>query len=457
MNSVTLQSDFLSAVPAAEMRLPRLPSFCRVRLAGGLTVVMTENHTVPLVQLHAAVPAGAHFDPLGRAGSASLLASALKEGTESRSADRIYQAAEDLGADILTWVDWDMSSIVIELLSSDLPFAIDLLFEMLSSPALPTKAVEGLRRRQLSRLSQQSCHPAEIANQWFARAVYGETHYGNPLLGSRASLQRINRDTLFDFHRAHFGLRGMVLVASGSFSAEELALRVEAASSDCLREERPASPSIEPPPLRSVKVYLVDMPRATQTEVRLGHVGVPRTHLEFASLQVMSAILGRRLKHKLREECGYTYHVRCRFVSRNCAGPFAITAAVSNENVGRVVREIVREMERLQREPVSEGELHAAQNYLTGVYLRSLQPGHELVAQLKLLAAQDLPDDHFTRYLEQLRDGNAADITRLARRCLHPERMIVVASGPAVSLRGQLADCGELIEIVPDAADTTRA
>jgi zinc protease len=457
MKPMTFQSDFLSvAPPAAEIHLPRLPSFCRLRLAEGLTVVMTENHTIPLVQLHAAVPAGAHFDPPGREGSASLLASALKEGTESRSAEQIYQAAEDLGADVLTWADWDMSSVVIELLSSDLTFAIELLFEMLGSPALPGKAVEGLQRRQLSRLTQQSFDPVEIANYWFTRAVYGETHYGHSLLGSRAGLQRINRETLFDFHRAHFGLPGMVLVASGSFSSEEFALSVEAASSGCLRREPPAPPSIEPPPLRSVEVYLLDMPSATQTEVRLGHLGVPRAHLEFALLQVLSAILGRRLKHKLREECGYTYDLRSRFVSRNCAGPFAITAGVSNEHVGMVVREIVREMERLQREPVSEGELHDAQNYLTGVYLRSFQPGHKLVAQLKLLAAQNLPDDHFARYLEQLRDANTWDITRLAQRYLHPQRMIVVAAGPAISLRQQLVDCGELIEIVPEGSVTPR-
>jgi zinc protease len=414
---------------------------------------MTENHTIPLVQLHASVPAGAYFDPTGREGSASLLASALKEGTARRSADQIYQAAEDLGADVLTWADWDMSSVVIELLSSDLPFAVELLFEMLSSPVLPRKAVGGLRRRQLSRLNQQSSDAAETANYWFARAVYGEINYGHPLLGTRTSLQRIDRETLLDFHRAHFRLPGMVVVASGSFRAQELVPWVEAVSSGCARGEPPTPPSVEAPPLRDLQVYLLDMSQATQTEVRLGHVGVPRAHPDFASLQVLSAILGRRLKHKLREECGYTYHLRCRFVSRSSAGPFIISAAVANEHVGRVVCEIVGEMERLQDVRVSRGELWMAQNYLTGVYLRSFQPGHELIAQLKLLAARDLADDHFARYLEQLRDADTEDIMRLAQRHLHPQRMIVVAAGPAVSLRRQLAGFSDLIEIEAKDAD----
>ncbi|MCA1636053.1 MAG: insulinase family protein [Acidobacteria bacterium] len=451
MNPSMSQSDFLSAAPPkAEPRAHRLPTFQRLQLAGGLKVLLAENHVVPLVQLHAAVHAGAQFDPAGMEGTASLLASALKEGTVRRGAERINEAAEDLGADILTRADWELSSVVIELMSSDLPFAVETLFEMLASPALPRKALEGLRRRHLSRLDEQSAEPREAANDLFARAVYGDARYGLPLPGTPSGLQRIDRETLLDFHHTHFGRRGMVVVAAGSFRPEELLRLIEAAASSGLRGEPPSPRAVEPPPLGQTRVWLRDAPRAAQTELRLGHVGVPRGHPEFASLQVMSAVLGRRLKRRLREELGYTYHLRCRFVSRHCAGPFAIAAGVGNEHVGTAVREVVCEMERLQQEPVSGAELDTAQNYLTGVYLRSFQPGHDLIAQLKLLAAQDLPDDHFARYLQSLCEADAAHVTRLARRYLHPRQMAVAAVGPAASLRRQLAGCGELVELEPD-------
>jgi|GEM_PF-5763721 len=448
MNSLMSHPDSLSAAPPmAEPRPHRLPTFQRLRLAGGLKVLLAENHVVPLVQLHAAAPAGAHFDPAGMEGAAALLASALKEGTERREAEQINEAAEDLGADILTRADWDMSSVVIELLSSDLPFAVETLFEMLTSPALPRKAVEGLRRRHLSRLVHQASEPRQAADDLFAHAVYDGARYGLPLLGSMTGLQRIDRETLLDFHHTHFGLRGMVVVAAGSFRPEELLCLIESYASGCLRGEPPPPPAVEPSPFRETRVWLMDAPRASQTEVRLGHVGVPRGHPEFASLQVMSAVLGRRLKRRLREELGYTYHLRCRFVSRNGAAPFAIAAGVANEHVGAAVREVVCEMERLQQEPVSGAELYTAQNYLIGVYLRSFQPGHDLIAQLKLLAAQDLPDDHFACYLQSLRETDAAHVQRLARQYLHPRLMAAAAVGPAASLRQQLAGCGELVEL----------
>jgi predicted Zn-dependent peptidase len=451
MNPLMSQTDSLSlAPPTADTRPHRLPLFQRLQLAGGLKVVLAENHLVPLVQLHATVPAGAHLDPAGLEGTASLLASALKEGTLRHGAEHLNEAAAELGADILTRADWDMSSVVFELMSSDIPFAVEMLFEMLASPALPHKAVEGLRRRHLSRLAQQTSAPAEAANDLFARAIYGETRYGLPLLGSPAGLQRIDRETLLDFHRAHFGTPSMVVVVAGSFRPKELLRLIESSAAGCLRGEPPAPPAIEPPTLEQTQVWLTDMPRAAQTELRIGHVGVPRGHPEFAPLQVMSAVLGRRLKRRLREELGYIYHLRCRFVSRNCAGPFAIAAGVGNEHVGAVVREVVYEMERLQREPVPKAELDAAQNHLTGVYLRSFQPGHDLIAQLKLLAAQNLPDDHFALYLQSLRDADAAQVIRLARRYLHPHRLVVAATGPAASLRQQLARCGDLIEIETD-------
>lgn len=450
MNPLRSQPDSLSgAPPTADQRPHRLPMFHRFRLAGGLKVVLAENHVVPLVQLHAALPAGAHFDPEGLEGTASLLASALKEGTVRRGAEQINEAAADLGADILTRAEWDMSSVVFELMSSDLPFAVELILEMLAAPALPHKAVEGLQRRQLSRLAQQASQPAEVADNLFARAVYGDTRYGLPLLGTQTGLQRIDRETLFDFHRAHFGTPGMVIVVAGSFRPEELLRFIESSGDGCLRSAPPAPPAIETPALEQMRVWLTDMPRAVQTEVRIGHVGVTRGHPEFASLQVMSAVLGRRLKRRLREELGYTYHVRCRFISRNCAAPFSIAAGVGNEHVGAAVREVIYEMERLQREAVPEAELTAAQNHLTGVYLRALQPSHNLIAQLKLLAAHDLPDDHFALYLQSLRDADAAQVMRLARQHLHPRRMAVAAAGPATSLRQQLVSCGELVELEP--------
>lgn len=428
-------------------RAHRLPAFTRLRLGGGLRVVLAENHATPLVQLHAALPSGVRFEPAGGEGLAALTMSALREGTERRDAAQINDAAEDLGADILTHADWDMSSAVIELLSSDLPFGVGLLFEMLSSPSFPGAAVEALRRRQLARLRQQSSAPADIADHWFARALYGEAAYGRPLLGRRSSLQGIGRAALSDFHRAHFGLPGMVLVAVGGFRAEQLACVLESNSEGCSRAAPPEPPAIEPPRIGVTRAFLLDLPHAAQTELRMGHVGVARGHPEFASLQLLSAVLGRRLKRSLREGQGHAYQLRCRFISRSCAGPFAVSAGVGNEHVGEAVREIAREMEGLRHVPVTGAELDAARNYLTGVYLRSFQPGYEFVTQLKLLAVQDLPADHFASYLEALAGADAERLLRLARRHLYPRALVVVAAGPAALLRTQLADCPELIEI----------
>ena len=439
--------SFLGAAGGGRPRAYRLPDFVRLRLSGGLEVVLAENHAVPLVQLHAALPAGVRFEPVGGEGLAALTVSALKEGTLRLDAARINEAAEESGADILTHADWDMSSVVIELLSPDLAFGVELLFEMLGSPSFPGAALEALRRRQLSRLRRQSSAPADIADHWFARALYGESAYGRPLLGRRAALRAIDREAVVGFHRAHFGLPGMVLVAAGSFSAERLAGLLEANSAACSRAAPPAPPTIEPAPLGLTRAFVLDLPHAAQTELRVGHVGVARGHPEFAALQLLSAVLGRRLKRRLREEQGYTYHLRCRFVSRSCAGPFAVSAGVGNEHAGEAVRETAREMERLRQEPVPAAELDAARNYLTGVYLRSFQPGHEFVTQLKLLAAHDLADDHFASYLGGLAGSDAALLLRLAGRHFHPRGLAVIAAGPAALLRRQLAECPELIEI----------
>src|SRR5258708_35619925 len=146
---------------------------------------------------------------------------------------------------------------------------------------------------------------------------------------------------------------------------------------------------------RIVRVF--HRPGSVQTEVRIGHIGVPRKVPDFHAVSVMSAILGglfnSRLNRKLREEKGYTYGAGAGFDMRRGAGPFAARCAVNTDATVPAVQEIILELEAMRSAPPTNDELHAARDYLVGVFPLRFETPPAVVGALAGLIIQGLPLD----------------------------------------------------------------
>jgi predicted Zn-dependent peptidase len=197
-------------------------------------------------------------------------------------------------------------------------------------------------------------------------------------------------------------------------------------------------------------VRIVDRPGAAQTELRVGHAGVGRTHPDRAVLRVLNSLLGgkftSRINLHLRERHGYTYGAFSRFADRRGPGPFTVACAASTEHVGAAAREILHELVRLREERVSAQELADTRSYLLGVYAYSLQTSDDLVDRLETLAVHALADDYHTAQLQALREVTSDDMLAAAVRHLHPEAAVIVAVGPRAELAPQLAPLGLLVD-----------
>jgi zinc protease len=419
--------------------LHKLPPFQRLRLANGLEAVLAEVPTVPLVHLSCAVPAGARHDPPGREGLSALAVPLLREGgTRRRTPEQIAAESEALGADLLGRVDWETTTLGIELLTADLGAGLDLLFDLLLAPSFPPGAVTGARQRQLSRLRRERWQPGDLADAELVRRLYGGTMFGRPLLGEEESLGRISPDDVARFHNRHFHLHSAVLVAAGSFPAGELIRRLEELElSSPSEDEDEGSPPARPALPETGRVYVLDLAGVPQTEIRLGYPAAARSHPDAELLDLLAWILGRRLRQALRDQRGLTYQARCRFAG---SGPslFRISAAVDTAGAGEAVSLLLEETERLRQETVRNRELAEALNHATGLLLRSFQAGHEIACHLLRLTLERRPEDHFERLLERLRRTTPDALREVAGRYLDPGRAILVLAGPGRELLPQL-------------------
>jgi zinc protease len=472
----SLAVDRSGPPPPGDVHLFHFPDFVRRRLPSGVLAYAARLGGAPLLSLELLAPAGAQYDPAGRSGLATLTASLLDEGAAGRNAMQIAGSIERLGGQLGTSADWDVGYAGILVLSRHVEAALRLLAEVAASPSFPPAEVERLRRLRLAELMRRRHQPSVIADEELAAAIYQGTVYAGLPYGTEASISALGRDEILGFYRRRYRLPELMLIAVGDREPEELLAAAEAAlaaaagapeaaaafapgSADAGASPGPVAsasagaaderPRIEPPPLPGLRIHVVDRPGAAQTELRLGHAGVPFAHPDFTVLSFLNTVLGgkftSRINLNLRERHGYTYGATSRFSGRLGPGPFVVSAAVATEASGNAAREVLSELRRIQDEPVETAEMDETRSYMLGVFPYTVQGLGDVARRLADLAVYGLPDDHYDRYLRTVASLSRADVQAAARRHLHPDRLAIVAVGPAEVLRPQFEPLGEVI------------
>ncbi|MES3035072.1 MAG: pitrilysin family protein [Gemmatimonadota bacterium] len=435
------------------------PSFTRHTLPNGLRIVIAPVRKLPLVTVLALVDAGSVADPAGQEGVAQLTASLLTEGTGSLSGAALAELVESMGSTLDAGADWDSSVVKLTTLSSRLPEAIGLLARVLTEPSLPEDEFQRLRQERLADLLQQRSEPRSLADEAFSQAVYAPgARYAMPDGGSERSVRAMTLDQLRTFYSARYSPAATTVVLVGDLSEEQGVTMVERVLGDW-RGGTPA-PCTAPDTTLLVPrgVHIVRKADAPQSELRVGHVGLPRLTADYFPLVLCNAILGglfsSRLNLNLREKHAYTYGASSGVDWRRWAGPFSMDAAVQSDVSAAAVSEILTEFDRMRAEPVTDGELSLAISYLDGVFPIRFETTRAIASALASQSIYGLADDYYDTYRANIRAVTADDILRVAQAHLHPDRLQVVAVGDPEQIREPLAALGIGDVTVTDAEDT---
>ncbi|HUO52704.1 MAG TPA: pitrilysin family protein [Gemmatimonadaceae bacterium] len=440
----------MSATPRPAPSAPRpyhFPRFERGTVEGGLGLVVAPMPALPIVSVLLVADAGAMTEPAGQDGCAHLAARALLEGTARRSATELTERLEQLGAAAAADADWDAAMAGVTVLRPRLEEALGLLAEVAMTPAYPEREVERLRAERLADILQLRSEPRALADELFARAVYAPaSRYAHPDHGSQASVARIGREALAAFHAARFHPATSTLVLAGDVTPDEARRIVSRAFAGWDGGGAPAPALVDAPARTTRALHLLDRAGAPQSELRLGHVGLPRAHPDHFPVTLMNAILGglfsSRINLNLRERHAYTYGAHSAFDWRRGAGPFVVSTAVQSEVTAAAAREVLAEIDAIRERPVAGDELALAASYLAGVFPIRYETTEAVARALAAMTVYDLPADHFDRYRDRVRAVTVQDVQQAAERHLHPERMQMAIVGDAASIRAPVEALG---------------
>jgi predicted Zn-dependent peptidase len=428
----------------------------RVVLDNGMVVYLLEDHELPLVTITATMQTGSWLDPADKVGLASLTGATMRTGgTAHLSAEEVDAELEQLAAALAVSIGTESGSAMLDVLKKDLPRGLRIFAEVLMAPAFDPSRVELAKLQAIEGIRRRKDQPQSIAGREFAKLLYGPDH---PFAreSSVESVTKITRDDLLAFHAKTVHPNGIILGVTGDFEKGPMLAALREAFGAWPKGEVPkiTFPAVQAEQERAGKriVRVVDK-GSQQTHLRAGHLSIKESDPDYPAVSLLNDILGgsgfrSRLFQDVRTKQGLAYSVGSSLrAGVREQGVWGMRAETKLASTQEVVSRLLANMERLQKEPVSDRELSEAKEAFVNSFVFSFTSASGIVSRLIGLEYDGLPKD----FLQQMRDKvvklTKDDLLQAARKHLHPEQLRILAVGQADALPQVLSGFGEVKEI----------
>ena len=392
----------------------------RTRLANGLTVLVRENPTAPVVAVSLGVRMGTRWETPETAGISNFLQLMVVRGTASRSGIQIVEEVERLGGRIDATADQDWSEISATALGRHWKTLIELVADVALHPSLPEGLVDGVKEYLLRQIRNRGEQPYPVGFDALMQPLFGPHPYAWHYLGKRASVERLDRAALLTHYRRHYVSGGMVLAVSGRVRAPAVIAEAERLFGAVPAGQPPAATSVRPPmPVASRSVN--EVPGA-QAQILMGAFAPSLTHPDYPAVKVLSAVLGGglagRFFSELRDKQALAYSTAALYPSLVDTGYFVAQLGTAPENFPRAEASLKKELERIREEPPSAEELRVAKAYLLGNLAMDRRTNARQAWYLATFELAGVGYEFLDRYVTAVRDVTPADVHRAARTYL---------------------------------------
>lgn len=417
-----------------------LPEIQKFTLPNGLQVTMVPYGSIPKVEINVVVRAGNLNESASQTWLADVTGELMKEGTTSRTSEQVAREAASMGGSVDVSVGPDVTNISSDVLSEFGPKAVALLADVVRNPLLPASELPRLKQDALRRLSIQKSESGPLARERFLQALYPDHPYGR-LFPTEAMINSFDESEVKKFYDGNFGAARTHLYLAGQFDPAAVKASITKAFSDW---KRGPDPLIEvPKPVSRREVDLVDRPGAAQSTLYIGLPTIDPSNPDFIPLQVMDSLLGgsfgSRITSNIREQKGYTYSPRSQISSRYRDAYWAEVADVTTEFTGPSIKEILYEIDRLQKTPPSDAELEGIKSFLAGLFVLRNSNRSSLNAQLQYIDLHDLGDAYLNTYVQKVYAVTAQQVQAMAQKYIAAEKLTIVVVGDKAKVATQIA------------------
>jgi zinc protease len=419
------QAALLIEFPVAAAELPVV----RERLGNGLTVLVRENPSAPVVALSLFVRMGAAWETAENAGISNFLQAVIVKGTTKRSGAEVAEALASLGGKLTAAGDVDYSEIQASALARFWRELLALTAELALEPALSAAEVEREREFVLSRIQKRDDNPSARAFDVFYGRLYGMHPYGLPTLGTRSSLERFGHSTVLDWYRTFYRPDRMILAVSGQVRSGEVIAEVMRLFGGLRAGADGPEPRLATPTPTPGGRTVIEQP-AQQAQIVLGGLAPTASDRDYAAVKVLGTVLGGgmagRLFAELRDRQGLAYTASAYYDPQKGPGTLILYLGTAPESAERAEEALAGEVARIRTEPVGAEELTRAKAYLLGTFVIDRRTNAKQAHSLALFEVLGLGSDFPDRYRTAVQAVTADDLRRVANAILSTPTTVVL-------------------------------
>ena len=390
------------------------PNIRRAVLANGVRLATERMPHVRSVAIGIWLTRGSRHEPSEAAGIAHFVEHMLFKGTDTRTAEAIAQQVDSIGGQLDAFTSKEYAGYYIKVLDEHLDVAVDILSDLVLHPLFAADDIEREKKVILEEIKMVEDTPDDLVHEMFAEGFWGDHPLGRPILGTPASVNGLNRDTLAKYFGTTYVSPNFVIVAVGNIEHDRVQQLVEKALEGAPR----VGPDAETTAPVTSPIVQVRQKELEQSHVCFGTAALPQHHPDRYAGYVLNTTLGgsmsSRLFQNVREKRGLAYAVFSGLSAYQDSGALSIYAGCANDAVAELIDVVVAEIRQMKRGGIEEAELRRAKDHLKGSLMLGLE---STSSRMSHLARQEMyrdRNDGLDQMLAAIEKVTPSDVQRLA-------------------------------------------
>ena len=416
----------------------KVPVFWKKNFTDGIKMIGTESTELPTVTLSITIPGGhlLEANDTSKLGLANFFASMMNEDTKNYTAEQMTVELQKLGSSINVNSSTDKIIFNIQCLKKNLDKTLALLQERMFNSKFTEDAFRRNQKQILESFKVMRSRPSTVASEVIAKINYGPHNIlGMSENGTESSVKNITLNDIQDYYDNNMTTEGMKVVIVGDVKQAEILPRL--AFLNKLPNKKIDLPKVAATPLPAdqAKIYLVDVPKAAQTEFRVGYnTGLKYDATgEFYKAGLMNFAIGGgfngRLNLNLREDKGWTYGARSSFNGDEYGGDFVFSSGIRADATDSALSEVVKELKNYSENGITEEELEFMKNAIGQRDALRYETGFQKAGFIRNILDYDLPANYTEVEQKILKNMTKKDIDALAKKYIAVNKLNMLLVG----------------------------
>ncbi len=411
----------------------------KITTSNGITVLVLEQHFLPIVEINALIKTGSAHDPPEKAGLANMVASLLDEGTTTRSSKQLAEEIDFVGGSLKVRAGKDFTTASARVLKKDVDVGFTLLADILQHPAFLKQEFYRVRSKILGEIVSDNDDPGHVAMKAFNQLIFRSHSYRWPVNGSEETVSKVTLADVQGFYAKQYVPNQAILAIVGDLTIEQAASLVQT-HFGAWKKGAARPRAVKKYSHTDKKVVQLIEKDLTQSTIVLGHGGISRTHPDFYAVTVMNHILGAggfssRLMDSIRDKQGLAYSIRSHYDARAISGSFWVNLQTRTETTNQAISGVLAEIKAIRESPISDQELADAKSFLMGSFPLRLDSTAKLARVLAQVEFYGLGFEYFSQYPEWIEQVTKEDVLRVAKQYLDPQHYTLVVVGNIVKAK----------------------